>query len=180
MDPVRDNLVFSVEAWPEAEVSVDFILSPPVLVQAMKSRPGGDEPESEAVADALVFKSSMRGRLVIQLSYRRLTIKGSFGIKVELTCSRCLRQFVGKISDPIDEQIQLIEPTQEISNAVWDGDIVLVNNHFDLAPLMAELFWLSWPNRPLCKIDCVGLCPSCGSNLNDGPCSCGQGQATRH
>ena len=24
----------------------------------------------------------------------------------------------------------------------------------------------------LCRDDCRGLCPRCGANLNDGPCSC--------
>ena len=26
--------------------------------------------------------------------------------------------------------------------------------------------------RLLCSLDCNGLCPRCGSNLNDGPCDC--------
>jgi uncharacterized protein len=26
--------------------------------------------------------------------------------------------------------------------------------------------------KPLCEENCAGLCPSCGSNLNDGPCDC--------
>jgi uncharacterized protein len=26
--------------------------------------------------------------------------------------------------------------------------------------------------QPLCRPECRGLCPDCGSNLNLGPCSC--------
>ena len=25
---------------------------------------------------------------------------------------------------------------------------------------------------PLCDEECKGLCPTCGANLNDGPCGC--------
>jgi uncharacterized protein len=32
------------------------------------------------------------------------------------------------------------------------------------------------PMRFLCHPDCAGLCPQCGANLNDGPCSCQEGR----
>jgi uncharacterized protein len=28
--------------------------------------------------------------------------------------------------------------------------------------------------KKLCSEDCKGLCPSCGKNLNDGPCNCAE------
>jgi uncharacterized protein len=28
------------------------------------------------------------------------------------------------------------------------------------------------PLKPLCGSGCKGLCPSCGANLNEAPCSC--------
>ena len=28
------------------------------------------------------------------------------------------------------------------------------------------------PLVPLCDEDCKGLCPTCGANLNEGPCGC--------
>ena len=28
------------------------------------------------------------------------------------------------------------------------------------------------PVNPLCKTDCKGLCPQCGTNLNNGTCGC--------
>ena len=31
---------------------------------------------------------------------------------------------------------------------------------------------LSYPMIWLCREDCRGLCPSCGSHLNEGPCAC--------
>ncbi|MCM8794860.1 MAG: DUF177 domain-containing protein [Candidatus Omnitrophica bacterium] len=31
---------------------------------------------------------------------------------------------------------------------------------------------VNYPMRPLCKENCLGLCPRCGKNLNEGPCGC--------
>jgi uncharacterized protein len=40
---------------------------------------------------------------------------------------------------------------------------------------MREQFYLSLPMKPLCRADCRGLCPSCGTNLNRGACDCRAG-----
>ena len=34
---------------------------------------------------------------------------------------------------------------------------------------------LELPYRVLCREDCRGLCPKCGKNLNEGPCTCQEG-----
>ena len=40
----------------------------------------------------------------------------------------------------------------------------------DLGQLMQEQFYLAVPMKPLCREDCRGLCPVCGTNLNTGSC----------
>ena len=42
----------------------------------------------------------------------------------------------------------------------------------DLQPLVRDALLLELPLAPLCSEDCQGLCPTCGADLNDGPCSC--------
>jgi uncharacterized protein len=46
-----------------------------------------------------------------------------------------------------------------------------------LEDVLREQVLLSLPVRTLCKPDCKGLCPSCGANRNQEPCSCDQAQA---
>jgi uncharacterized protein len=46
------------------------------------------------------------------------------------------------------------------------------HDEIDLGQLMREQFYLSLPMKPLCRVDCKGLCPSCGTNLNRGSCDC--------
>ena len=40
---------------------------------------------------------------------------------------------------------------------------------------MREQLYLALPMKPLCREDCKGLCPNCGTNWNRGTCDCKQG-----
>ena len=47
-----------------------------------------------------------------------------------------------------------------------DGDGI------ELDEMISTLFILDMETKFLCRDDCKGLCPTCGKNLNDGPCGC--------
>ena len=38
--------------------------------------------------------------------------------------------------------------------------------------LLRDDILLDLPTKFLCTDDCKGLCPTCGKDLNDGPCQC--------
>ena len=42
----------------------------------------------------------------------------------------------------------------------------------DLKDIVREQIYLSIPMKSLCSEGCLGLCPICGKNLNQGPCQC--------
>ena len=42
----------------------------------------------------------------------------------------------------------------------------------DLGEAIREYALLELPMQPLCRPDCRGLCPTCGADLNSGPCDC--------
>ncbi|MCE9601401.1 MAG: DUF177 domain-containing protein [Gemmatimonadetes bacterium] len=42
----------------------------------------------------------------------------------------------------------------------------------DLRPALREQWLLEAPALPLCRPDCKGFCPTCGADLNAGPCAC--------
>ncbi|MDR1038251.1 MAG: DUF177 domain-containing protein [Deltaproteobacteria bacterium] len=174
MENVRDNLMFSLDSFSEAGVSCEFMLSPSILLPYLSV---GGEDES---AGAPNLVTSMRGRLDLSLAGRRLAIKGTFAVKTEMICSRCLSSFIGKVGDVIDEVVELSGTVRGQKMEDPDPFITVKDGVFDLAPLLAELFWLSWPVRALCRNDCKGLCPGCGANMNDGPCLCGMSTVTRH
>jgi uncharacterized protein len=51
-----------------------------------------------------------------------------------------------------------------------------VGDHLELAPMLREQLILASPMHPLCSDECLGLCPRCGKDLNEGPCRCREEQ----
>ncbi|MDR2140533.1 MAG: DUF177 domain-containing protein [Deltaproteobacteria bacterium] len=176
MEAARDNLIFNLESWPEAGQRVDFALAPSTLSPYLEAAMTQDGDVLEGEPPQLL--SSLRGWLSLDLFGRRLRLRGSFSVKVELTCHRCLALFEDKIGDTIEESVDLVAPGEEAADR--ETVVEVVDNHFDLTPLLCELLWLSWPMKVLCRPDCLGLCLSCGANLNEGLCSCGKTQRIRH
>jgi uncharacterized protein len=59
---------------------------------------------------------------------------------------------------------------EDLILSAYEGDAV------DLDEVVREQLLLALPSRHLCREDCQGLCQKCGANLNDGHCSCEQGE----
>jgi uncharacterized protein len=47
-----------------------------------------------------------------------------------------------------------------------------LGTQLDLRPAVREQWLLDASDLPLCRPDCKGLCPTCGAELNEGPCGC--------
>lgn len=65
------------------------------------------------------------------------------------------------------------QPVEPIEEAEEEDEVYLYQgDHLDLAPMVREQVILAAPMQPLCREDCLGLCPQCGQNLNDRRCAC--------
>ncbi len=63
--------------------------------------------------------------------------------------------------------VEPVEEADEEDEVYWyQGD------HLDLVPMVREQVILAAPMQPLCREDCLGLCPQCGQNLNERRCGC--------
>ena len=60
----------------------------------------------------------------------------------------------------------------ELSNEDDDSYLVVEDGLLDIEELVVSDILLALPSKFLCKTDCKGLCPVCGTNLNDSECSC--------
>ncbi len=79
-------------------------------------------------------------------------------------CRRCLRPVTGELTV---EFCELFEDTPR------DGESYQLRpDTIDLTPLAREAILLDLPLAPVCTADCQGLCPTCGADLNGGPCDC--------
>ncbi len=85
-------------------------------------------------------------------------------------CVRCLTECKQITSiDAALESFSLHTPAENDFSLLQqekDGAVL------DITPLVEQEFHLSAASNPLCKEDCLGLCPSCGCNLNKKSCDC--------
>ena len=101
---------------------------------------------------------------------------GRLKTELELGCSRCVDPFRFPVDVPFD--VRLL-PASEMSadeeREVAEEDLetsYYTDDQIDLNELLREQFYLALPMKPLCREDCRGLCPQCGTNLNAGSCDC--------
>ena len=106
----------------------------------------------------------------------KFRLAGSVRAELELSCSRCLEPF----RLPVDAEFDLrylpaAAAAAESEHEVADDDLETSyyrDDQIDLNELLREQFYLALPMKPLCREDCRGLCPQCGTNLNAGACGC--------
>ncbi len=117
-------------------------------------------------------------RLVFDIYKDKQTFRlvGRVQTTLELSCGRCLEAFAWPVDAEFDLRYQpQAENTGEAEQAVEADDLTTAfyaHDEIDLGQLMQEQFYLSLPMKPLCAVDCKGLCPECGTNLNRGTCAC--------
>ncbi len=106
-------------------------------------------------------------------------VRGRLTASVEPECGRCLEPYTAAADQELDlfslphtpGQAEEQEDDVELS----DRDVVVSyyqGDRLDLGDLVREQLYLSLPLKRLCREGCLGLCPTCGKNLNKGPCGC--------
>jgi uncharacterized protein len=135
------------------------------------------QPESlERTSDDLRVVAPVRLVFDIDKDKQHFRLVGRVQTTIELSCGRCLEAFTWPVDAEFDLRYQpQAENTGEVEQAVEADDLTTAfyeHDEIDLGQLMQEQFYLSLPMKPLCAVDCKGLCPECGTNLNRGTCTC--------
>ena len=135
--------------------------------------PGGSVPFAcELSTEGLDFpairayptKPHAEGRVYNEAGILRL--KGLLTAELIYICDRCGEEFES-VKETVLDAVLVEENTGD------DPELfVLQDDGIDLDEVLSTLFILDMETKFLCKYDCKGLCPTCGKNLNLGPCSC--------
>lgn len=105
---------------------------------------------------------------------------GKFSTRLEMKCARCLEPIMKDVGGnfdllyrpldadkrPHNEESSISEAETEIG--FYEGQGV------QLEDVIKEQALLAVPLREICRADCKGLCPQCGSNRNIENCDCSQ------
>lgn len=92
-------------------------------------------------------------------------VRGKMSGEFEAECRRCVKPVRQPFSFSSSE---LYRPPAD----VWEEGYVVKDTSVDLEPMVRDAVGLGLPTSPLCREDCKGLCPRCGADLNEDPCSC--------
>ena len=88
-------------------------------------------------------------------------VTGEAAAQLDLQCHRCLTPISDELTVVLDD---LVTDDPE------DGQPTVEGDRIDLLPIVRDAVGLAMPLRPICRVDCQGLCPVCGNDLNSDPC----------
>ena len=109
---------------------------------------------------------------------RKFRLVGTLRTAVEMPCSRCLEPFTIPVQTTFDLMFlpQADAPeSDKLEHKIDDDDVGVSfysDDTIDLADVAREQIYLTLPMKPLCQVDCRGLCPICGINRNLATCDC--------
>jgi len=115
---------------------------------------------------AVDAEAPIEGDLTLESVIEGIFVTGSVGGRMTLRCARCLKEFEA----PFDVDMNEVY----VRRAGPDDDYALADDlTLDPEPMVRDAVVLQMPFSPLCRPDCLGLCPRCGGDRNLGECTCG-------
>ena len=138
--------------------------------------PGGQVPfQCELDLERLSFPTleSFRGPVTAQgLVKNTAGVLGlTAGVRADMTvrCDRCAKPVDVVLTPHFTATLQA-----DAEDADSENIFPLEGDSADVGDVLETLFILNMDQKFLCREDCKGLCPTCGKDLNDGPCGCRQ------
>jgi uncharacterized protein len=104
--------------------------------------------------------------LVLENIEGGVLVQGTMAGTYSGTCRRCAKELVH-----LPFSFRGSELYRPVADA-WEEEYVIKEHQLDLEPMVRDTVALNLPTNPLCTDDCKGLCPACGTDLNEGSCSC--------
>jgi uncharacterized protein len=108
--------------------------------------------------------------VVLQSFDGGVMVSGTVRAPWEGLCRRCAVPVGGTLVVGVRERFT--EPGPRYGDPDDDEAYPITDDELDLGPMAREAVVLELPLAPLCRVDCQGLCPSCGADRNTEACDC--------
>ncbi|MGQ9490186.1 MAG: YceD family protein [Anaerolineae bacterium] len=129
-----------------------------------------------AIGLETVPEATLTGSVRMVHTNTGILTRGHVSAVATAACARCLEPVQVALDFDLEE---VYAPTVDIvtgktlvpdeeDRALWIDE----HHILDLAEVLRQNALITMPLHILCRPDCRGLCPTCGHNLNEGPCSC--------
>jgi uncharacterized protein len=94
-----------------------------------------------------------------------VAVTGTVSTTWEGECRRCLTAVDGEVSSAVRELFRRGGGEEE-------GTYRMGEDHLNLREMVLDSLFAALPLLPLCRPDCRGICPRCGTDLNIEQCAC--------
>ncbi len=126
----------------------------------------GNIDNIDLYGDEIIFKNPVHVNGTIMYTGKNFFVKGALSIEYTTNCALCDKTVKGQIACEFNEEYAQEEDINHPDRYIYLG------NNINAEKMIIDNICLNLPLKHLCSIDCKGLCPSCGKNLNDGCCDC--------
>lgn len=124
--------------------------------------------------DGVTVVGPVTGEITVQNTGSLLVMRGRLHARIRMNCGRCLA---------LVEQALEVPVVEEFASGTAGADVDTIDREspaesamedfvFDVSEFARQQISLHVPMTILCREDCKGICPTCGQNLNEGPCEC--------
>lgn len=110
--------------------------------------------------DIVLERGEIQGEIILE---DKVYVQGKITFKISGSCSRCLEDAKQDIQVDVEEVF---------SQRPQDDEYRYKSGMVDLTEMVKDKILSNQPAILLCDINCKGLCPKCGCNLNTSSCNC--------
>lgn len=111
--------------------------------------------------------------VVVEKANRQFLLRAEIRTHGRFVCDRCLDEFQRDVSAEYSVvYVQGGDPPEDLRQSEEILYLPADVNIIDLGEDVRQYLILSLPLKMLCKDECAGLCPVCGSNRNTTQCTC--------
>ncbi|MBN2753232.1 MAG: DUF177 domain-containing protein [Candidatus Goldbacteria bacterium] len=97
-----------------------------------------------------------------------IIVEGSLKGRLAMSCSRCLKDIIQDIEG---EFVTIFKEKSRMNDEDRESDVLeYKDNELDLTDFIRQTVLIEAPIKPVCDENCLGLCPVCGKNRNEGDC----------
>ena len=118
------------------------------------------------------FPSPMKveGEITNTAGYMRMRL--SMSVNYQAECARCLKPVSGTFSLDLEKTVAPRDVLNDLDEDRLDDYAIIEDGFLNMDEPLREQIEMEFPVRFLCRDDCLGLCPKCGHDLNEGECGC--------
>lgn len=148
------------------------------VTQLLKERTGSKRKyKIDSLVDAGEYGETLpvKGEVSLMCTGISILAQGNLQIDRVAICARCLGAFRCVIQFSIDEEYLPLKDRKaglKIDSLNADGFMIDDTNTVDLSEAVRQSEITNSPMNPVCRPDCLGICGSCGADLNKVKCQC--------